>query len=282
MVRASAGQQFVVRFTLNGVIVDVPVQTPSGVPFWVEVPPGFQLQQGDTAEVVGKSGSRVTAMAAVATGEKGEYVLASHTIIAGNMNIGTAQFAMRGTFDVRADSVDTLVGSPTFGQLDGAVPAEAFQVFATPVGGGPDVVLRIDTDQPLTTNIAEVLTAPDPSTAVTNFSVPVSGHLLIGGQAPVPFNGVANGQSQYRPIEGDGRENYQVTLTFTSPLGSGTATLATVGRTVVMRQSVSPCNPADIARSDSTVGADGCVDNGDFGLFIAAFFNADCTATCNP
>jgi ELWxxDGT repeat protein len=41
-----------------------------------------------------------------------------------------------------------------------------------------------------------------------------------------------------------------------------------------------PCNPADIAQTDSTPGADGCVDNGDFVLFIASFFSADCTATC--
>jgi uncharacterized repeat protein (TIGR01451 family) len=40
------------------------------------------------------------------------------------------------------------------------------------------------------------------------------------------------------------------------------------------------CNPADIAQTDSTPGADGCVDNGDFGLFISSFFSADCTATC--
>ncbi len=41
-----------------------------------------------------------------------------------------------------------------------------------------------------------------------------------------------------------------------------------------------PCNPADIAQTDSTPGADGCVDNGDFSLFIGSFFSADCTATC--
>jgi hypothetical protein len=40
------------------------------------------------------------------------------------------------------------------------------------------------------------------------------------------------------------------------------------------------CNPADIAATDSTPGADGCVDNGDFSLFISEFFSADCSATC--
>jgi hypothetical protein len=45
------------------------------------------------------------------------------------------------------------------------------------------------------------------------------------------------------------------------------------------------CNSADIAATDSTPGADGCVDNGDFSLFISAFFNANCDGTtipCNP
>lgn len=37
-----------------------------------------------------------------------------------------------------------------------------------------------------------------------------------------------------------------------------------------------PCNPADIAWTDATPGADGRVDNGDFGLFISSFFVHDC------
>jgi hypothetical protein len=41
-----------------------------------------------------------------------------------------------------------------------------------------------------------------------------------------------------------------------------------------------PCNEADIAQTDSSPGPDGCVDNGDFSLFIASFFGADCSATC--
>ncbi len=40
------------------------------------------------------------------------------------------------------------------------------------------------------------------------------------------------------------------------------------------------CNDADIAQTDSTPGPDGCVDNGDFGLFISSFFSAECSATC--
>ncbi len=40
------------------------------------------------------------------------------------------------------------------------------------------------------------------------------------------------------------------------------------------------CNPADIAQTDSSPGPDGCVDNGDFGLFISAFFSASCGSTC--
>jgi hypothetical protein len=43
---------------------------------------------------------------------------------------------------------------------------------------------------------------------------------------------------------------------------------------------VQPCNPADIAQTDASPGPDGCVDNGDFSLFISSFFSADCTATC--
>ncbi len=50
-----------------------------------------------------------------------------------------------------------------------------------------------------------------------------------------------------------------------------------------------PCNPADIAATDATPGADGCVDNGDFSLFIASFFSASCSecglsaeSPCNP
>jgi hypothetical protein len=43
---------------------------------------------------------------------------------------------------------------------------------------------------------------------------------------------------------------------------------------------VQPCNPADIAQTDAAPGPDGCVDNGDFSLFISSFFSADCTATC--
>jgi hypothetical protein len=47
---------------------------------------------------------------------------------------------------------------------------------------------------------------------------------------------------------------------------------------------VPPCCPADIAGTDGSPGADGQVNNGDFSLFIAAFFSADCTGAvpCNP
>jgi hypothetical protein len=41
-----------------------------------------------------------------------------------------------------------------------------------------------------------------------------------------------------------------------------------------------PCNPADIADNGSNPGADGCVDNGDFSLFISQFFNAGVQAGC--
>jgi hypothetical protein len=44
------------------------------------------------------------------------------------------------------------------------------------------------------------------------------------------------------------------------------------------------CNPADIADNASNPGPDGLVDNGDFSLFIASFFNANCSGAipCNP
>jgi hypothetical protein len=51
---------------------------------------------------------------------------------------------------------------------------------------------------------------------------------------------------------------------------------------------VTQCNPADIAQTDATPGPDNCVDNGDFQLFVSAFFTADCPncgqspAQCNP
>jgi hypothetical protein len=48
----------------------------------------------------------------------------------------------------------------------------------------------------------------------------------------------------------------------------------------------SGCNPADIADNGSNAGSDGCVDNGDFSLFISQFFNssiqAGCTGATNP
>jgi hypothetical protein len=40
------------------------------------------------------------------------------------------------------------------------------------------------------------------------------------------------------------------------------------------------CNPADIADNGSNPGADGCVDNGDFSLFISQFFNSGIQAGC--
>jgi hypothetical protein len=45
------------------------------------------------------------------------------------------------------------------------------------------------------------------------------------------------------------------------------------------------CGPSDIAATDASPGPDGCVDNGDFLLFISSFFSADCdgsTVPCNP
>jgi ELWxxDGT repeat protein len=49
---------------------------------------------------------------------------------------------------------------------------------------------------------------------------------------------------------------------------------------IVLPSGPTPCNPADIAATDASPGADACVDNGDFSLFISSFFGADCTATC--
>jgi hypothetical protein len=42
----------------------------------------------------------------------------------------------------------------------------------------------------------------------------------------------------------------------------------------------SGCNPADIADNGSNPGSDGCVDNGDFSLFISQFFNSAIQAGC--
>jgi uncharacterized membrane protein len=41
------------------------------------------------------------------------------------------------------------------------------------------------------------------------------------------------------------------------------------------------CNPADIADNASNPGFDGCVDNGDFSLFIGQYFNPTVQAGCN-
>ncbi len=41
------------------------------------------------------------------------------------------------------------------------------------------------------------------------------------------------------------------------------------------------CNSADIADNGSNPGPDGCVDNGDFSLFISQFFNVGVQAACN-
>ncbi len=45
-----------------------------------------------------------------------------------------------------------------------------------------------------------------------------------------------------------------------------------------------PCNPADIAATDSTPGPDAQIDNGDFALFVASFFADTCTGAvpCAP
>jgi glucose/arabinose dehydrogenase len=62
----------------------------------------------------------------------------------------------------------------------------------------------------------------------------------------------------------------------TNPCGSTTS--AAVALTV--NTCVTPCNPADIANNASNPGADGCVDNGDFSLFISQFFNTPIQAGC--
>jgi hypothetical protein len=49
---------------------------------------------------------------------------------------------------------------------------------------------------------------------------------------------------------------------------------------VVTEPQPTPCNAADLARTDGTPGPDGCVDNGDFLLFVGSFFGAECAATC--
>jgi hypothetical protein len=41
------------------------------------------------------------------------------------------------------------------------------------------------------------------------------------------------------------------------------------------------CNPADIADNGSNAATDGCVDNGDFSLFIAQFFSTSVQAACS-
>jgi hypothetical protein len=43
-----------------------------------------------------------------------------------------------------------------------------------------------------------------------------------------------------------------------------------------------PCNPSDIAATDASPGPDGCVDNGDFLLFVSDFFSASCDACGLP
>lgn len=278
-IRGSAGQTYTVRFTLGGVVSNVTVTVPSGLPFWVDVPAGSSLLKGDSAEIVGKAGSKDTALVSMPSGAPGEFVLASHTISTGSLAIGTNNFTLHGTFDVQSTSIDANPGSPGFGAMTGFVPAGRFEVFASPMPPappGPDVVLVLDNDLPFSANLLPSFTAANPQNALTSFSVPIAGHLAIAGMPRMPFNGTATGQSRYRPVEGDGREDYTVLLSLSTPLGPASGSFATVGRTMVMRGPRPVCNPADIASSDASAGSDGCVNNGDFQRFFTDFFTAEC------
>ncbi len=74
----------------------------------------------------------------------------------------------------------------------------------------------------------------------------------------------------------------EYTAVFTNACGSVTSTAATV----TVGGSTPPCNPADIAATDGSPGPDGQIDNGDFVLFIASFFTAECVepgpVPCGP
>lgn len=277
-IRGSAGQTYTVKFTLGGVVSTVTVTVPSALPFWVDVPAGSQLVKGDTAEIVGKAGSTDTALVSMPSGAPGEFVLASHTISTGTLSIAGNNFTLHGTFDVQSNSINANPSSPNYGAMTGFVPAGRFEVFASPVMPGPDVVLVLDNDLPFTANLLPSFTAPNPQNAITTFNVPISGHLAIGGMPPMPFNGVANGQSRYRPLDGNGREDYTVTLNLNTPLGPAMGSFLSLGRTEVMQGPRPVCNPADIASTDGTAGSDGCVNNGDFQRFFADFFTAECPA----
>jgi hypothetical protein len=77
------------------------------------------------------------------------------------------------------------------------------------------------------------------------------------------------------------------TFWFTSPNRPlNTSSAAVTGRLPGVHTSMvatpisTPRSFADIAQTDSSPGADGTVDNGDFSLFISSFFSAECSATC--
>jgi endonuclease I len=61
--------------------------------------------------------------------------------------------------------------------------------------------------------------------------------------------------------------------------GAGTNLVLTLNATIVA-SGPTPCNPADIGDNGSNPGPDGCVDNGDFSLFISQFFNSSVQAGC--
>jgi hypothetical protein len=82
------------------------------------------------------------------------------------------------------------------------------------------------------------------------------------------------------------RSLHRLKVTFGRFVGDGTPTSGTVFfddlQVIQGGLGPQPCNPADIAQTDASPGPDGCVDNGDFGLFIASFFSASCPACGQP
>jgi hypothetical protein len=225
------------------------------------------------------------AVAPVARAQPFVYVYDDGT---GSVNIGptfAAEFLWGNTYDVQPGQEWITTVQVAFGSVDNGTPVKLY-VFEdpTPDNNPGDSVLVAQTTG---------LSDQSRTNIFISYAIRPAVRVRPGRQVFVAASCAVNGTT-IRPARLDPQSFanaararvYGATAIDPGNLGGSPFTLvmssnAVQGTFMVRALAISgPCNPADIGDNASTPGFDGCVDNGDFSLFIGQFFNAQAQAGC--
>jgi len=226
IIRGVAGESFTIAYVDAGGVARTKVVTlPSNLPLHTTVPAG----KATTITITNNSQPAEPAQTEKSLA-LGPGPIQATTVLAMNqgsmLNLFGQPVALQGGFTTVATNVDSLPGSPGYGELSGRVPSSFFDVFFD-IGGDQGQLLLDGIGPPFSLNVASVWDATVPDTGLSvPFTQALAGQILFQGSS-TPFSGLIDGTVTFFP---DNHETIAGSITLA---GIGSGSFSASGRTTI-------------------------------------------------